>query len=661
VREAFKTSRNYSDGDFELLDRGVLPLSHQLKFDRLGVVTTADVLADPDKFIGKTLADPIEGPSYGRGKAKLYSQSNGKLIINSFAHGGMKYSLRYDLVAIRAMIDSAAKDDVQRMYVEAIKHSDLDEAEKKSLRQAAAAKLGLTLSQFEAKLKGTSGFEMNDRGLWAVKTNAKGEQSSVWVSAPFEIVGACRNPHGTGWGLMLKWKDADGSVHEQYVSMESLHGDLGILCGSLSANGLNISLTEHKLFATHLSRHKTDERMTVVAHRGWHVVDGRDVFVLPDETISSADVPNVVLDANVVGPYAKQGTLAEWQAGVGALSNGHVIPTLAISAAFAGPLLHLAGLEGGGIHLYGSSSTGKTTIAQDVASVWGRGDSKGFVRGWTATANGMEAVAASATDTCLILDEAGMVEPKAVQQIVYALSNGAGKARMNRDTTLRDVKTWRVMTISTGEVPIPQKIAEERGKKARAGQLVRILDINADRGEACGIFDSVGDSRALADAMKKEATTHYGTAGQEFVRRLIAEGVTGEHISAAVVAFVAKYVGGSADGQVKRAAARFGVIAAAGEYAIRLKIVPWKKDSAEEAAAWALKRWIEERGGVAPAEKDQAIRQVRKFIEENGESRFDNIDIYVAKEKDDKEGEERIVKKKKQPFGFRDRAGDSPF
>jgi hypothetical protein len=65
-----------------------------LQFDgELGDVSVSDVLSDPDRFVGKTLSDPHEGPSYGTGKARLYRQDDGAFIINSFAHGGRKYEL----------------------------------------------------------------------------------------------------------------------------------------------------------------------------------------------------------------------------------------------------------------------------------------------------------------------------------------------------------------------------------------------------------------------------------------------------------------------------------------------------------------------------------------------------------------------------------------
>jgi uncharacterized protein (DUF927 family) len=165
--------------------------------------------------------------------------------------------------------------------------------------------------------------------------------------------------------------------------------------------------------------------------------------------------------------------------------------------------------------------------------------------------------------------------------------------------------------------------------------------------------------------MKQAAITSYGTAGPEFVRRIINnKGVTRETVNADIAEFVASHVQSDADGQVKRAAHRFAVIAAAGELAISLGVAPWKKGDAIAASAWALAQWIEARGGVAPAEKDQAIKQVRMFIEQHGDSRFDSKDTYskneiveTINEQGNKVAEVHPVTKKIQTVGFRDRAG----
>ena len=154
-----------------------------------------------------------------------------------------------------------------------------------------------------------------------------------------------------------------------------------------------------------------------------------------------------------------------------------------------------------------------------------------------------------------------------------------------------------------------------------------MLDIPAAR--ACGVFDHAGpdgDAATFAKACKHAAVSAYGTAGPEFVRRLISEGVTGDEVRSIVREFVAAKVAPGADGQIDRAAQRLGIIAAAGEMATGFGLTPWREGEAREAAAWALAQWIEARGGTEPAEVRQAIAQVWHFIEAHGESRFDSSD-----------------------------------
>jgi len=65
-----------------------------LEFDKLGFATVADVLADPGRYDGAALADPLEGVGYGRSTAKFFANVGGKPCIHSHAHGGARYFLK---------------------------------------------------------------------------------------------------------------------------------------------------------------------------------------------------------------------------------------------------------------------------------------------------------------------------------------------------------------------------------------------------------------------------------------------------------------------------------------------------------------------------------------------------------------------------------------
>jgi hypothetical protein len=96
----FAARRGLSEQEAERIaaaasDKHILAPEFELEFDNdeLGWRTVGDVLADPETYVRETLADPLEGITYGRGKAKVLRQRDGRLLIHSFAHGGITYQL----------------------------------------------------------------------------------------------------------------------------------------------------------------------------------------------------------------------------------------------------------------------------------------------------------------------------------------------------------------------------------------------------------------------------------------------------------------------------------------------------------------------------------------------------------------------------------------
>jgi uncharacterized protein (DUF927 family) len=455
----------------------------------------------------------------------------------------------------------------------------------------------------------------------------------IRICAPFEILGESRNPGSLEWGKMLRFHDGDGKLHNRVVPNALLQGEPAILCSLLASDGLAIHPDQKKLLLSYLAGVRSKKRVRVVMRTGWHEINGRRVFVLPSETIGQEGSELVVLDATAVGPYETKGTFEGWKAGVGRMVADHFLPVLLMSTALTGPLLDLVGYDGGGIHIFGGASIGKTTMLRLAASPWGRGSSSGgYVRAWSATRNGLEAAAASANDTVLILDELSTLDAHEAGPAIYALANGTGKSRMARDTSLRETKRWRLLVLSSGEVAMATKVAEDKRHKLRAGQEVRMLDMSADRGKRFGAFSSAGsfpDAGQLADACKEEAEENYGTAGPEFVRRLLRLGlkVVETRLRERVAVFVEAVVPKGSDGQVTRVAKLLGLIGAGGDLATELDITPWKEGRATAAAKWAFQRWLAQRGGGEAAEIRQAVETVRLFIEQYGESRFDPLDV----------------------------------
>ena len=239
-----------------------------------------------------------------------------------------------------------------------------------------------------------------------------------------------------------------------------------------------------------------------------------------------------------------------------------------------------------------------------------------------------KARAALFSDTLLPLDELGVASAQEVGNIVYSLASGIGKQRAQRDGSPRPPNTWRVTVLSTGELSISDKI-REAGGRVRAGQEVRILDIDADAGKGCGVFDHGGpdgDPGKLASAIKEAAVTYYGTAGPAFVKAVYAAGVDeiASDVRAAQDVLTERIAAGARNGQVLRAARRFALSGVAGELAIQLGVLPWTAGAAAKATEVLFANWWSDRGDD-PGEIRGAIEQIRTLLERYGNSRFDPV------------------------------------
>jgi uncharacterized protein (DUF927 family) len=469
------------------------------------------------------------------------------------------------------------------------------------------------------------GYRYSENGAVEFRIS-KDDDEEKWESlcSPVEIVATSRDHNQRAWGKYIRVKTADGHWHEVAIAAELLSGNGDDILKILLDLGLRFDPTPKKKAAILrlIARSSPKSRARCVSRVGWH---GRS-FVLPDAVYGAASNEQIVLQTR--GPtkhaYRCSGSLEGWQE-VAQLATGNSRLVFAASIAFSSPLLQLVEMEGGGFHLRGPSSIGKTTALQLAGSVWGGGGLNGYINRWRATDNGIEAIAAAHCDTLLCLDEMAEVDGNAAHKTAYMLANGQGKVRADRNGHFREPSEWRLIFLSTGEIGLGDKIAEA-GRKVTAGQEVRIVDIPADAGQGFGVFDHLGEFNRpteLADRFKELAATHYGHAAPLFLKYLTADlEAARDRVRIIISEFVKHACPGDADGQVRRVARRFALVAAAGELAAGWDVVPWQAGEARRASRRCFDDWLSQRGGTEPAEIREGIARVRAFISEHGMSRF---------------------------------------
>lgn len=120
---------------------GVLLPDDVLAFDdqALDLVRVRDIIADPDRYIGETLADPVEGIAYGRGKAMVMQrQEDGEPFINSFAHGGCQYDIKLDAGAVEEAVRAAGKAEAINTLILLLPRAKVEADERDKLLEVTA-------------------------------------------------------------------------------------------------------------------------------------------------------------------------------------------------------------------------------------------------------------------------------------------------------------------------------------------------------------------------------------------------------------------------------------------------------------------------------------------------------------------------------------------
>jgi hypothetical protein len=481
-------------------------------------------------------------------------------------------------------------------------------------------------------------FKLNKGGVWFKKGDA-----NFWVCGPIDPTLEMRDVDSKNWSIRLRFWDRDGCLHEEDIPRHLIDGDRGELRRLLAQAGL--SLNPHPVarqaLAEYLSLRASEHRAISVARGGWHQVGGKRVFVLPDETIGKTHEP-VVLQTETKMPslFGQAGTLAEWQAEIAARCKGNSRLILAVCCGFGAALLDPLGEEGGGVHLFGGTSKGKSTLLRVAASVCGGDPARGAaanVKSWRSTGNALENTGAAHSDTLLCLDEISEADGKEIGATCYMLGNGTGKSRADRAGGARQPPVFRVLFLSSGEQTLASIIAEA-GKRLLGGMETRMLDLPAVPKGGAGVFERFeidGDPAALSVALMEGVQRLYGTPLRAFLKHLVARLNADPDCIAEIKASIQQRVKRwmepvqDATGAVQRVAKRLALIAEAGVMAAEAGIlaggVPgsaWRAEDIDQAVLTCLRDWLDARGFAGAREDAEAVEKLRGFVSRFSGSRF---------------------------------------
>lgn len=458
--------------------------------------------------------------------------------------------------------------------------------------------------------------ESRQDGVYWVEPNTDKQTGEIinresWLCSPLQVIGTGRDDKDQF--LILRWQ-AWGSDAETTQAIPL--ADIGEREGwrTLKAGGVNVTTKSglRAILADWLQRNGSREVWRVAHATGWQC----GAYIMPDgEIIGTPDKPVLFNGrSSAAAGYTSKGSAESWRNNVGALAAGNYSMMTAVAAALAAPLIGLAGADGFGIHFYEQSSAGKTTTSNVASSLYGNPDQMRLT--WYGTALGLANEAAAHNDALMPLDEVGQgADPVSVSQSAYALFNGVGKLQGAKEGGNRDLKRWRTVAISTGEMDLETFIAMA-GRKAKAGQLVRLLNIPLSKAVR---FHQHENGKQHADALKDAYQNHHGAAGREWIKWLASNQ---QQATEAVREAEARWRGlipAEYGEQVHRVGARFAILEAA--LLLGRVITGWDEQTCRDAVQHSYNAWVRE-FGTGNKEHQQIIAQCEAFLNAYGYSRF---------------------------------------
>lgn len=458
--------------------------------------------------------------------------------------------------------------------------------------------------------------ESRDDGVFWVTPKVDKETGEIinpetWLCSPIEVVGS--GSDGAERYLVLRWRSPRG--HED-ITRAIPCADIGERDGwrSLKAGGVNVTTknTFRAILADWLQQSGTGQEWRISHTSGWHY----GAYVMPDgEVIGEPETPILFNGRSAAaGGYDVSGTAESWRNSVARLACGNPSMMLGVAASMAAPLIGLVGADGFGVHLFEQSSAGKTTTANIASSVWGVPDALRLT--WYGTALGIANEAEAHNDGLLPLDEIGQgSNARDVATSAYTLFNGAGKLQGAKEGGNRELKRWRTVAVSTGEMDI-ETFLSAGGLRVKAGQLVRLMNIPMEKAT---VFNGQPNGKAHADALKEAWLDNHGAAGREWVKWLAAHQQEAKQAVRDAQERWRGLIPSDYGEQVHRVAERFAILEAA--LVLSCHITGWSEQASRDAIQHSFNAWVKE-FGTGNKEHQQIIEQCEAFLNTYGFSRY---------------------------------------
>jgi Superfamily II helicase and inactivated derivatives len=462
--------------------------------------------------------------------------------------------------------------------------------------------------------------------------------ADVPLCGPLHVACDLENVAEDARALLIEFLDRHEHPKEHIIPVDDLMKRPSFAAAALANRGLEIPGSPGKLSAL-LRAWRPATRGYMTGRCGWFCPPSapehmsyvlRNGHVL---TQKHPDLPSLHFAGGRIRGLRGAGTLEGWQDGVAAPARGNPLLMFAISAALAGAILELLGLEGGGFNIHGQTGGGKTTALYAATSVSG---DPATIMQWHATSAGFEIAALRANDGFLPVDEIPTTRSafsRELAGVIYMVANGVGKTRSDTDLTDIPPNTWRTILLTTAERPM-HWIFANAGIDMPEGLDNRLPDIPAKSWTHGGFADlhHSPDAARFSDAIKATSTRNFGHAGPLFVQKLIQlrrsdrqMGTLRAFHSSMVAILEHSLRDHDLNSSMKRVIRRLAAVSTAGQLAAKWRIVPWTAQEMRDATVEIAQLWRADRAHTDDEKGDPTLDRLRRFLARHLDTDFADL------------------------------------
>lgn len=293
--------------------------------------------------------------------------------------------------------------------------------------------------------------------------------------------------------------------------------DQGIVLDSKDAFGLFQSMLRRYMDELRRTRTVTNLYSTM----GWK--EDNTEFVLGDQIFRKRGGKVEVEEITHIGATAQReaanwnqsGTLRDWCDFSRVLDTAGLVGHMfAVTVAMSAPLYRFTGLNGLVVSLTGDTGGGKS-----IAQLWGQsvwGDPGPLLMTSQFTDSSLFTRMGHSSHLPIAIDEVTTLAPARINDIIYNVSQGKEKHRLNRNAEARKQKTWAAPCIMSTNIPLNDKLLALGGNIS--AQQARLFEV---RMPVLPMFKKdTTAGRTIAKFLKR----NHGTMGREIVAMLLDTG-----------------------------------------------------------------------------------------------------------------------------------------